>query len=239
MLHELLGISLKEKRVVSLLGGGGKTTLMYALARESVACGKTALFTTTNIFVPEEEDIVFLEPFSQQKAMAVWEEKKIVTAGQPLAGGNKLTAPDESVQQWLFAQANGIYIEADGSKRLPLKYPAAWEPVIPDTTTHRIVVAGLSALGQPRQSVVHRAELAEKECGYREPAVTEAGMADLLWSGYGCYDPIFLLNQADSGEMDIRGQRVAERLISHGAKRVIVLSLKNHLTAEMDMLSNV
>ena len=46
VLHELLGLPEREKHVVSLCGGGGKTTLMYALARETKTILPTALFTT-------------------------------------------------------------------------------------------------------------------------------------------------------------------------------------------------
>ena len=45
VLHELLGLPEREKHVVSLCGGGGKTTLMYALARETKTILPTALFT--------------------------------------------------------------------------------------------------------------------------------------------------------------------------------------------------
>jgi len=227
MLHELLGISLHEKQVVSICGSGGKTTLLYALARESKRVRNTAVFTTTNIFVPSEADVELLAPFSREEAFAVWERGNIVSAGRRIPDMNKLAAPDDAEIQWLTQQAKGIYIEADGSKRLPLKYPAVWEPVPLADSDLILVVAGLSALGQERESAVHRAALAEKELGYREPIVTEEGMARLLWEGYGRYDPVYLLNQADSPEWEEKGCRIADKLLAKGARRVVVLSLEN------------
>ena len=57
VLHELLGLPEREKHVVSLCGGGGKTTLMYALARETKAIMPTALFTTTHIMTRLTNDL--------------------------------------------------------------------------------------------------------------------------------------------------------------------------------------
>ena len=227
MLHELLGISLREKRVVSICGGGGKTTLMFALARESKPEGKTALFTTTNIFIPNEPDVHWLHPFDTEKAEEIWNRGEIVAAGEPLEGLNKLAAPEEAVQAWLLEKADSVYAEADGSKRLPLKYPAEWEPVPLEESTDILVVAGLSALGKLRNEVVHRAALAEEKIGYDEDRVTEEGMAKLLWAGYGRFNPVFCLNQADTEELEQRGAKVAEELLAMGARRVVVLSLKN------------
>lgn len=62
VLHELLGLPEREKHVVSLCGGGGKTTLMYALARETKAILPTALFTTTHIMTPSDADVVLSGP---------------------------------------------------------------------------------------------------------------------------------------------------------------------------------
>jgi len=238
MLHELLGIPLTEKRVVSILGGGGKTTLMYALSRESSKAGKTTLFTTTNIFVPDEPDITLLDPFSADKAQECWRNHRIVSAGQPLSAVGKLGPPEDSVKSWLLDNADGIYIEADGSKRLPLKYPASWEPVILDETTHSIAVAGLSALGQTVETVVHRFALAADNAKYCENVVTPEGMAQLMWAGYGRFDPVFLLNQADTPALETQGQLVAERLISFGARRVVILSLKKEASESRLSLPN-
>ena len=46
--------SIGEREVISLVGAGGKTTLLYALGRElsALRCG-VILTTTTKIFEPE------------------------------------------------------------------------------------------------------------------------------------------------------------------------------------------
>ena len=55
MLLEAFGISLSEHVCLALVGGGGKTTTMFALARALKESGKRVLVTTTtNIFMPEE-----------------------------------------------------------------------------------------------------------------------------------------------------------------------------------------
>ena len=230
MLHELLGLSLEDRQIVSICGGGGKTTLLYALARESKGVRNTTIYTTTNIFVPDESDIEFVEPFSPGEACSVWDRGNIVCAGSRIPEVNKLAAPDENAMQWLLQHSDGIYIEADGSKRLPLKYPAAWEPVPMAGSDAILVVAGLSALEMKRETVVHRAFLAEQEIDYREPFVTEEGMARLLWAGYGRFNPVFVLNQADNADIEEKGQRIAERLIEYGARRAVVLALNNLYT---------
>ena len=55
--------------------------------------------------------------------------------------------------------------EADGSKRLPLKAHAAWEPVIPAATADVVWVVGASGLGKPVAEVAHRPELFCERCG--------------------------------------------------------------------------
>ena len=73
VLHELLCLPEREMHVVSLCGGGGKTTLMYALARETKTILPTALFTTTHIMTPSDADVVLSVPFSAEECRAAAE----------------------------------------------------------------------------------------------------------------------------------------------------------------------
>ena len=140
VLHELLGLPEREKHVVSLCGGGGKTTLMYALARETKAILPTALFTTTHIMTPSDADVVLSVPFSAEECRAAWREGKIASSGTFLSEERKFGAPGEDAMRFLCREASAVIIEADGARRLPVKFPAAREPVIRPETTHTIVV---------------------------------------------------------------------------------------------------
>ena len=225
VLHELLGLPEREKHVVSLCGGGGKTTTMYALARETKALMPTALFTTTHIMPPSDEDVVLSVPFSEEECRAAWREGKITSSGTFLSEERKFGAPGEDAMRFLCREASAVIIEADGARRLPVKFPAAWEPVIRPETTHTVVVAGLSALGKNPEEIVHRYALAKDSVDLSGDLLTEKQMADLLWAGYGRFDPIFLINQADTSELAQRGERICAMLRDLGARRAVTASL--------------
>ena len=76
----------------------------------------------------------------------------------------RLSAPAEPLSK-LARRFDYVLAEADGSKRLPLKAHAAWEPVIPAATANVIWVVGASGLGKPVAEVVHRPELFCERCG--------------------------------------------------------------------------
>ena len=140
---EALQLTLPEHAVISVVGAGGKTSLISAWARELAAAGKSVIITTTtHMFRPErmEEDGI-----------------KVIAADDPEKPG-KLKAPPEDVLSSLRDEADVVLIEADGSRRMPLKWPAAHEPVIPDYTDITVCVAGLSAIGRPVTDTVYRAD---------------------------------------------------------------------------------
>lgn len=76
----------------------------------------------------------------------------------------KLSAPAEPLDQ-LAQRFDYVLAEADGSKRLPLKAHAAWEPVIPSGTANVVWVVGASGLGKAVAEFVHRPEIFCERCG--------------------------------------------------------------------------
>ena len=140
---EALQIRLPEHAVISVVGAGGKTSLIFAWARELADAGKNVVITTTtHMYRPErmEEDGI-----------------RIVVSDDP-ERPDKVTAPPVDILDSLPEKADVVLIEADGSRRMPLKWPAPWEPVIPDYTDFTVCVAGLSALGRKTADVIYRAD---------------------------------------------------------------------------------
>lgn len=69
-----------------------------------------------------------------------------------------------------------LLVEADGAARLPLKAHAAHEPNIPACADVVLAVAGLDALGQPLNRVVHRYALAAEQLDVELDALVTPGM---------------------------------------------------------------
>jgi len=149
-------IPIKNGDVVSIVGSGGKTTLMYALARELAERGERVVTTTTTkIFPPRSSDSPELlvsdnEEFLLQRARELFQGVKHITVAErslgPKLKGLSPTVIDEMRDQGI---ADVIIVEADGAKRCPLKAPNETEPVIPASTTRTLSVVGLDGIGKP------------------------------------------------------------------------------------------
>lgn len=147
-LHELLMI---KPGVTALIGSGGKTSLLYTLAGELYKKGTVVVATTTHIHRPEQ----FPLALTLQEARQLLKENPIICVGS-VAEDGKLKAPDFSGWDTL---ADYTLVEADGSRRLPVKAHAAHEPVIPAGCENVICVVGASGFDKPISQVVHRPEL--------------------------------------------------------------------------------
>ena len=173
-LKEALGI--RPKEVVSLVGAGGKTALMFALARELTEKGKAVITsTTTKIFPPSpsETPCVFVSRDEDELVEFIMNNagtKECITIGSELlADSRKLNGISPSLVLRLIQQpqVGHIVIEADGASQRPLKAPnPEYEPVIPSCTTVVIPVVGIDALGcKLSEEQVFRSEIASQLTG--------------------------------------------------------------------------
>lgn len=142
--------------VVSFVGGGGKTTLMYTMATCCARKGWRVLAaTTTHIMQPPGG--VWAQTAAERDML--WNCGSYAVAGSAASDEKLTTPPPEQLKQWMRL-ADTTFIEADGAKCRPCKAPAAHEPVLLPQSDIVIAVAGASALGKPLQEVCFRTELA-------------------------------------------------------------------------------
>ena len=121
MFSQMFGL---KPGVVSVIGSGGKTTLLSTLARELPG---PVILCTTHIFPFSEYPLISVEDAGALKAALT--RSRVVCLGQPGKDG-KLTAPALPFSL-LLELAPWVLVEADGSKHLPLKPHASYEPVVP------------------------------------------------------------------------------------------------------------
>jgi probable selenium-dependent hydroxylase accessory protein YqeC len=148
---------LRDGGVVSLVGAGGKTTLMFQLAHELASCGNSVLTTTTKIFKPGPGltgGVVIAEDLSKLLERIGGQAPGVLhltAAAGELATQNKLLGfPPRLIDA---VHATGLFqwilVEADGAAGRSLKAPASHEPVIPESSAFVVGVVGLDAVGKP------------------------------------------------------------------------------------------
>jgi molybdenum cofactor cytidylyltransferase len=148
---------LKDREVISLVGGGGKTTLMFSWGRELANLhGGVILTTTTKIWEPEPSPGFVSMLSSGFIHLREWIVRNLSThpclliARSRLPTGKWEGLPAEWIEE--IMKIPGVYcilLEADGAKGYSLKAPREGEPVVPLNTTLLVPVVGIDALGCP------------------------------------------------------------------------------------------
>lgn len=187
-MEELCDLLEVRRGVTAIIGGGGKTSLMYRLARELRRRGTVLVATTTRIWPPEHLEVC-TDRADTERALC---RRGIVCAGTS-AGEGKLAAP--AFADWTRL-ADYTLVEADGSKGLPLKAHETREPVIPPESTQVILVLGASGFGRTIAQAAHRPALYARLAGAAEGDVVTPELAARVLCAEGLHDRVFV-NQAD------------------------------------------
>lgn len=170
MLIEALPIS--KEGVITIVGAGGKTSLLLSLAAEFRQQKRVFLLTTTTkMFFNQVRGYfpVFTRDFECGRERVGKYLAKCGCAG--LFRSWRETKVDGIPPEWVDALYTSglvrtILVEGDGARRKLLKAPGENEPVIPLSTDMVVGVLSLKAVGQefsPR--IVHRAEIAAQILG--------------------------------------------------------------------------
>jgi probable selenium-dependent hydroxylase accessory protein YqeC len=147
-------LSLTGREHIALVGAGGKTTLMLALAEEIRRAGKRVITsTTTKVWhhqAMKAPRVVYTGSLQSWKDQL---EEGLAGAGHVFVGrcvleSGKVDGIAPSVSDHIFRdfEADCLLVEADGAAGLPVKTPAAHEPVIPASATMVVAMMGLEAV---------------------------------------------------------------------------------------------
>ena len=158
-LYPILNI---QKGVTAVIGSGGKSTLLHTLAGE--LSGRVLLCTSTHFLA--YDDLPLLTDPTADDLRRAFAEHRVVCAARRSPEG-KLVDCGLPYEQ-LAELADYVLVEADGSRRLPLKAHAGHEPVIPPNARRTVYVVGADGFGHPIREVCHRPERYAALCGAAE-----------------------------------------------------------------------
>lgn len=153
--------------------------MMLTLAKELAEASKVIITTSTKILKPENCPTL-LEPSTEEVRAALVKNKMLCVAALHETG--KLTAPSISFEE-LSELTDYVLVEADGSRQLPLKAHASYEPVVPKENNQTVYVIGIDGLGKKIEEACHRPELfAELAGGQVKSLLTPKLVAQVIKS---------------------------------------------------------
>ena len=147
--------------MISIVGAGGKTSLMKRLRDELVGLGLKVVVTTSTHILYEPD-----EPFDTgediEKVKRIIDEHGYIVIGkknEPSAtGAVKLSSSGPEALCALKDICDVMLIEADGARMMSIKVPAEHEPVIYPWTDLVISVVSAGAIGKRIEDVAYRPE---------------------------------------------------------------------------------
>jgi probable selenium-dependent hydroxylase accessory protein YqeC len=244
-LSESLG--LKAREMISLAGAGGKTTLMFRLAKELFLKGKRVVTTTTTkILEPASGETVSLfinldeEELKQFVHKHLDEYKHITIARERLESGKLKGVSSNLVNDfWSSNEIDYIIIEADGAAGRPVKAPREREPVIPSSTTLVVAILGVDGVEREvNKENVFQAERVSRLTGIPiGEKMTDEAMAILMTHPEGIFKGtpsssrvIAFLNKVDIPNGVIKAKGIAQKIMERKhpqIERVVLGQLRN------------
>lgn len=144
--------------VVTIVGAGGKTTVMFTLGEELRKDNKVLITTTTKIYMPETHQFDFLEiDFHKFNEHII--DKGIYIYGESLDDENKIKGLNLDILEKQLHKFDYVLVEGDGSKRKPIKGWREDEPVVSSNTTKTVGVLSIEVVGKEiNEKNIHRVD---------------------------------------------------------------------------------
>jgi probable selenium-dependent hydroxylase accessory protein YqeC len=235
-LYLALGVSHGD--VIAFAGAGGKSSALLEMAGELAADGtKVLVVPTTKMFVSEAEKagpLVIADGLREltAKVKGAFADSDVVVAGSGLLSKKRVGGVEPEWVGELAKLADVALVEADGSRRRPIKGTEEHEPLLPDSATVVVAVGNVRALGTPvDEEHVHRPQVFSKLTGIAPgQSITPRAFARALAEGSlgklpkGAR-PVALITGVEPGRSMADAAIVTRELWRMGVKKVVLASL--------------
>ena len=203
---DIFGI--KKNDIVSIVGAGGKTSLMFLLANK--LSGKRLVTTSTKIYKPE--GYTFL------KGNTIKLKDEIYVSAKEELNNGKISGINPLID---FKDFDYVLIEADGAQRKPLKSWSENEPIIVKETNITCGVIDISVLGKPAsEQNIFRLDEYKKITDYSE-IISLSNIKDIILHKKGLFKNAL-------GKKILYINKVENKADEQAVKELIELLLEDH-----------
>lgn len=149
--------NIKNKDIITIVGAGGKTSLMFSASSLLRKYYKVLVTTTTNIYVPNEkfyDKMIMLSEMKDENYNNIIEKSNngVYVIGNKIVNNKETDKPkikglNSEALDKITPYFDIVIIEGDGSKEKPLKGWKDLEPVVYNKTTKTIGVVDIKTIG--------------------------------------------------------------------------------------------
>jgi len=238
-------LSVVHGDVVAFVGAGGKTHSMFRLAQE-LAAQNWRVITTTTMYASQDELRFAPQRVGFGHGMRLpdslpqqLDQYRHIFVFTKIERDNKVRGVRT---KWLddnLAHApylDVLLVEADGSRRLPMKAPKPDEPSIPSSASLVVPVIGIDALGKPlSEEHIYGADIVHTTTGYKrgEPVTPHLIASVLINPKLSLKNTpngariIPVINKVESEHLPSAREIARLALTDHNIERVLIAAIKN------------
>lgn len=155
---------INNKDIITIIGAGGKTSLMFSASSLLRNDYKVLVTTTTHIYVPDNnlyDKIIMLTHFENENYNNILQNNKngVYVIGSHIVNNSKIKGLTFDMLDKITPYFDVVIIEGDGSKEKSLKGWNDNEPVIYPKTTKTIGIVDISSIGiDINEENIHRVD---------------------------------------------------------------------------------
>jgi len=155
---------IKDKDIITIIGAGGKTSLMYSASSLLRNKYKVLVTTTTHIYIPDKniyDEIIMINDFTNKYYQSILENNKngVYVVGNYIVNNCKIKGLTFEMLYKIIHNFDIVIIEGDGSKEKSLKGWNELEPVIYPKTTKTIGLLDITSIGLDiNEENIHRVD---------------------------------------------------------------------------------
>ena len=258
-------LKLKERAFLSLVGAGGKSSLLQIIARELVEKKKKVILTTTTkMFANQistllevgqiiestnarsmEDGIKDYFGAKRDNRIAILLKERLTEEGREKFSGPE---PYYINKWWQEGLADFFIVEADGAKGRAIKAPDYHEPVVASMTTDVVAVIGIDSVGlRLAEENVFRSTLFSHLTGLKwGKIVTTKEVIALINHPAGLYknspNParrFLFLNKVNNSEKEQIAEEIALSVIINNQANVDIVIIGDTLREENKVLKMI
>jgi len=153
-----------NKDIITIIGAGGKTSLMFSASSLLRNKYKVLVTTTTHIYIPDKniyDEIIMINDFTNKYYQSILENNKngVYVVGNHIVNNCKIKGLTFEMLDKIIPYFDIAIIEGDGSKEKSLKGWNDLEPVIYPKTTKTIGLLDITSIGLDiNEENIHRVD---------------------------------------------------------------------------------